>query len=72
MLARLVRFNLQPTRKLASKGVQLAGTIGKLECWLNFHGPQILADRVPRQVRLPRYLPDQNMLPKSPTPNDPQ
>ena len=72
LLARLARFKLHPARKIVSKRVQLAGTVGKLEFWLNRAGPQILADRVLRQVRPPGDLPDRNMLPKSPTSNDTQ
>ena len=62
LLAWLARFRLQPTRQLVSKSIQFAWPVWDLELRLDSARSQILADRVARQTRPPRNLPDRKLI----------
>jgi hypothetical protein len=66
LLAGLARLSLQPGRQLVREGIELAGPFRNLERRLHRPSSQVLADRVPRQPRPPRYLPDGKPIPQCP------
>jgi hypothetical protein len=72
LLARLPGLRLQPTRQLGRKRIKFAGPIRNAERRLNSPRSQIFTKGVARQLRPPRDLPDGQMLPQCPTPNDTQ
>lgn len=72
LLARFAGLAHQPARQLARKPVQLARPVAQLESWLDRAGPQIFADRVPRQTCPPRDLPNGHPVPERPAPDDAQ
>lgn len=63
LLARLAFFLAKHVRQLIGVGIELAWPIGDLELGLDPVGPQIPANRVPRQASAPRYLADRKMIP---------
>ena len=67
LLARLARLRPQPGRQLVGEGIQLARPLRNLERRLDRPRPQVLADRVPRQTRPPRDLPDRKADPANAT-----
>ena len=66
LLARLPGFLPQHLRQLVGVRVQLARAVGNVELRLDAVRAQVFADRVPRQPRTPRYLPDRVMVPIAP------
>ena len=58
LLARLVDLRFQPGRQSVGEDVKLARPLRNLELRLHVAGPQIFADRVPRQAGPARNLSD--------------
>ena len=85
LLARLPGLGLQPARQFCREGIKLARSLRNAELRLNCARPQILANASAiglepmasngfdaRQLRPPRDLPNGQMLPQCPTPNNTQ
>jgi hypothetical protein len=72
LLARLSGLSLQPARQFCREGIKFAGPLRNAERWLNSPRSQILANGIARQLRPSRDLPNGQMLPQSPTPNNAQ
>ncbi len=66
LLAGLARLRLQPGQQLVSERIELARPFRNLEYRLHRPRPQVLADRVPRQPRPPRNLPNRKPIPQRP------
>ena len=72
LLARLPRLLPQHMRQLVGVRVQLARPVRDVELRLDAVRAQVFADRVPRQPRAPRYLPDREMVSIMPASDDAQ
>ena len=72
VLARLAGLDPQHRRELVGIGIELARALGDLKPRFDAIRPQVLAHGVPREAGAAGYLPDLEMVPVVPAPDDAQ